>query len=53
MQILGDDVERAAGGKGARQHRARDVVKGAAGTGAEWYDLRQYAGIDPGLGADQ
>ncbi len=53
VQILGDDVERAAGGEGAGQHRARDVVEGAAGPGAERHDLRQHAGIDPGLGADQ
>ena len=53
MQILGDDVERAAGGERAGQHRARDVVEGAAGAGAERHDLRQHTGIDPGLGADQ
>ncbi len=53
MQILGDDVEGAAGGEGAGQHRARDVVEGAAGPGAERHDPGQHAGIDPGLGADQ
>src|SRR2546421_68701 len=53
LQVLGDDVEGAAGGERATQDRARDVVEGPAGAGAQRHDAGEHAEVDPGLGTDQ
>jgi hypothetical protein len=53
MQILGEDVERAARGERPREHRSRNVVERPAGAGADRNDLRPGAEVDPRIGADQ
>src|ERR1700730_14331231 len=53
LQVLGDDVEGAAGGESTAQHRAWNIVEGPAGAGAQRDDAGQDTEVDPGLGADQ
>jgi len=53
LNILGDDVECAAGGEGAGEHATGDAVEGAALTGADRHNLGQDVEVDTGLGRDE
>src|SRR5215468_11092302 len=53
MQIFSHNVQCPASAKLAAEHRARDIVEGTAGSGADRDNLCQGAEVDAGFGTDE
>ena len=53
IEIFCNDIEGPAGAEGTGHDRARNIVEGPAGAGAQRDDPRERREVDPGLRADQ